>query len=34
MDIEESADGVKSNKYLQTSYEIFFNIFGDMFGNT
>ena len=34
MDIEESADGVKSNKYLRTGQEIFFNIFGDMFGNT
>ena len=34
LDREESADGVKSNKYLRTGKEIFFNIFGDMFGNT
>jgi len=34
LDREESADGDKSNKYLQTSQEILFNIFGDMFGNT
>ena len=34
LDREESADGVESNKYLRTGKEIFFNIFGDMFGNT
>ena len=29
LDKEESADGVKSNKYLRTSQEICFNIFGN-----